>query len=471
MEDRGNFTHLILTNLLEDLPEETGQFCLQGTALINISMEFARFKSALAEIASRASSLPQAAKELPHIVDTLPHVSQEPIAGRRSELRKRFADAEIEADECLSNISIVQAQLFILQRALELRKAEFRAQGEMIHALPFEILSRIFSFAMEFVTKEPKLSRRAIIMLVCHRWHKILLQNPAFWTYQRVVLRKRDDLSAIEPRFQRAGPLPLQLSLCVESDHASLGYCSDSLISTFRKFLGVTKLDLRDRPKWLSQLQLLEVRGHERICCMLTAGLLEALDFSHIQELNHPSLLSQIAVRGEEDRSCSDCGDIDPWKARSAVADRLDPLSFTSLSMNRRLFFVDIIGLHQLKDLALANPQNVAWGAFKAMLTSMTRLESLTLERIMPKLRPSKRSDDLVRLPCLSSLVLEACDCPLLVSILRELEAPGLNYIRVGFAELSDLMDSILPSEIKNAMTSLRRRVSGFSFLPSLITC
>ncbi|KAF8312277.1 hypothetical protein DL93DRAFT_2229191 [Clavulina sp. PMI_390] len=435
-------------------------------------MDFLNLKSALTELATRADALPHSTNELPDVANNLPHISREPRPRRRNELRKRLIDAGNEASDCLEQISRIEAELALLRRALEHRKAQFSARSAIIYVLPNEILSYIFCLVIELQTHRPKLWRRTNIMLVSQHWHEVSKWDPALWGYQRLTLRYLNELSAIHARFQYAGQYPLRLSICLRNNHPKLIDGDGELFSFLRESLEAGAREYRGCPGWILQLQSLEVRGHERSCATLAAALLKVLGGSLLQAARYPSLLTHVALRSDSDGSCSACNMVGSDKGRLALPDRLNQFTLASLVMSRRIYFSLGLSLHHLRVLSLSHPQNMGWREVKSFLLRTTHLERLTLIRIMPDFRPPGHNEDRLLLPNLSGLVIGTLSCPLLVTMLCDLEIPMLADLEIGFVQLDEeaAVDAMytFPSEVADALLPLRNCLHRWGNLISL---
>lgn len=186
------------------------------------------------------------------------HVLREPNPLRRSQLRDAIIQGRSDVQNELDGVKLLGTKLSDLQTLLDQQSASYISRISPIHALPPEILARIFDWTKGrdgYVSR----SYRTTLMLVSKSWSQFIEHHPSLWTFQPVSTQNNStlDLGIVRQRFTRSGVLPLQLQIHFQSHHPSI-------------VLPGSDPDLD--ASWLIRLNKLQIIGHRGVCLSIMNG-------------------------------------------------------------------------------------------------------------------------------------------------------------------------------------------------------
>ncbi|KAF8312268.1 hypothetical protein DL93DRAFT_2229182 [Clavulina sp. PMI_390] len=392
---------------------------------VSTNPDFQGYINSLDNVVSIVNGLPNSASELPHAVDGLANIFLHPVSARLTQ-QKLFDNAANEAQTCLERISQIEDQLRPLRKAFECRSTQFRAKAAPLNAVPSEIMALIFEFVIEPENPRPNLRYRQIIRSVSKSWSLILRTQPVFWTTRRVGMSRTSRIKNINVLFKRSGQLPLHLHLVQHPDHFSTS--PNIQIASL-----VNNICRADESHWLPRIKTLTVQGHEEFCGLLATLIMLAIAEAQQHDQSPNNLLSSIIMMATPGRRCIGCRKIPThYKTLDFEPSKFPKLA--SFAMNCS-FFSPSFSAGRLNELTLSNP-SIQWSTLRAALESNLQIEKLSLIRIMPNLEPDDEAGaQLLTLPALQSLVVEAFDCSLLLSLLSSLDTPQIKHLGIGMAQ------------------------------------
>lgn len=290
-----------------------------------------------------------------------------------------------------------------------------------IHALPVELLSRIFLIGWQ-EDLEPdaiptsQVTFETLVSHVCRRWRDVALQNPVLWTLIHFRTQPHMQRASVYLQRNRHHLIDIHVDTCAHDEHIP-GF------TLFREeFTPVFEIVTSHISRWRS----LHLKVRDLACKASARSVLSSCGPApHLETLH----LWHIENWGTPERLYTAIG-----PPPVVVFDQELPMLKNIILTGVNLPWTHSSFLHNLTVVQFAlhsDDVRMPYDLWRTMLMESPHLEKLSLHYSGPRFGTGDWPDDQIRLPGLKEVELTNMDPVYLLALFRRLDAPHVKQLRL----------------------------------------